>query len=265
MRLVSLLSAFVARGARPHSVVPAAAQAMTVDEFRRELVGVPLCGTPESGPLAGKSLCTVHLPDGTAILAGAGLVVYGLWEADGGQDLPPQCARSDRQAPLRDLRAGRPQPFPQQRRRRLLPRPVRERQVEPASLLADSRKRPTCRMIASGIALGGFRCVQRSCGVAAIALLCAGAALRGQQAHAEGNPDRILRRQGVHRRDHVGHQVQDDVYGRRQGHARAAGQGRRRKARGRGSSRRTASAPPGRAARRTATRWSMSTRTNGRW
>lgn len=67
------------------SVVPAAAQAMTVDEFRRELVGVPLCGTPKSGPLAGKSLCTVHLPDGTAILAGAGLVVYGLWEVDGGK------------------------------------------------------------------------------------------------------------------------------------------------------------------------------------
>src|SRR3954471_12036903 len=67
------------------SVVPAAAQAMTVDEFRRELVGVPLCGTPETGPLTGKSLCTVHLPDGTAILAGAGLVVYGVWEADGGQ------------------------------------------------------------------------------------------------------------------------------------------------------------------------------------
>jgi len=67
------------------SVVPASAQALTVDEFRRELVGVPLCGTPESGPLAGKSLCTVHLPDGTAILAGAGLVVYGVWEADGGK------------------------------------------------------------------------------------------------------------------------------------------------------------------------------------
>ena len=67
------------------SIAPAAAQAMTVDEFRRELVGVPLCGTPETGPLAGKALCTVHLPDGTAILAGAGLVVYGLWEASGGQ------------------------------------------------------------------------------------------------------------------------------------------------------------------------------------
>ena len=67
------------------SIVPASAQAMSVDEFRRELVGVPLCGTPDSGPLAGKALCTVHLPDGTAILAGAGLVVYGLWAADNGQ------------------------------------------------------------------------------------------------------------------------------------------------------------------------------------
>jgi hypothetical protein len=61
------------------------AQPMTIDEFRRELVGVPLCGTPERGQFAGKTLCTVHLPDGTAILAGAGVVVYGLWETIGGQ------------------------------------------------------------------------------------------------------------------------------------------------------------------------------------
>ena len=67
------------------TVASATAQPMTLDEFRRELVGVPLCGTPESGQFAGKMLCTVHLPDGTAILAGAGLVVYGLWEAVGGQ------------------------------------------------------------------------------------------------------------------------------------------------------------------------------------
>jgi hypothetical protein len=63
----------------------ASAQPMTIDEFRRELVGVPLCGTPETGQFAGKMLCTVHLPDGTAILAGAGVVVYGLWETIGGQ------------------------------------------------------------------------------------------------------------------------------------------------------------------------------------
>ena len=79
----SLISLVVA--ALAASIVPASAQAMTVDEFRRELVGVPLCGTPDSGQFAGKQLCTVHLPDGTAILAGAGLVVYGLWEASGGQ------------------------------------------------------------------------------------------------------------------------------------------------------------------------------------
>ena len=112
------------------------AQPMTVDEFRRELVGVPLCGTPDCGQFAGKQLCTVHLPDGTAILAGAGLVVYGLWEAERRADLPPQRAGPARPAPLRDLRARRPQPFPQQRRRRLLPRAVRERQVADRS--ADS-------------------------------------------------------------------------------------------------------------------------------
>jgi hypothetical protein len=78
-RLLVVVAALAATAA------PALAQPLTVDEFRRELVGVPLCGTPDSGPLAGKSLCTVHLPDGTAILAGAGLVVYGLWEANAGQ------------------------------------------------------------------------------------------------------------------------------------------------------------------------------------
>jgi len=79
------------------AAAPAMAQPMTVDEFRRELIGVPLCGTPDSGPLAGKALCTVHLPDGTAILAGAGLVVYGLWEADTGKI----CRRNQHDAPDR--------------------------------------------------------------------------------------------------------------------------------------------------------------------
>jgi len=68
-------------------LVPATAvfaEPLTVDEFRRELVGMPLCGTPATGPLAGKALCTVHLPDGTAILAGAGMIVRGVWEADAG-------------------------------------------------------------------------------------------------------------------------------------------------------------------------------------
>ena len=67
-------------------LLPAAAVAetLTVDEFRRELVGLPLCGTPMTGPLAGKSLCTVHLPDGTAILAGSGLLVRGVWDVEDG-------------------------------------------------------------------------------------------------------------------------------------------------------------------------------------
>lgn len=61
------------------------AENLTADEFRSELVGVPLCGTPEGGPLAGKALCTVHLADGTAILAGSGIFVRGLWEIDAGR------------------------------------------------------------------------------------------------------------------------------------------------------------------------------------
>src|SRR5258708_26144335 len=77
-RLAIAIASFAAAAA------PVMAQPLTVDEFRRELVGVPLCGTPDSGPLAGKALCTVHLPDGTAILAGPGLVGYCLCAADTG-------------------------------------------------------------------------------------------------------------------------------------------------------------------------------------
>jgi hypothetical protein len=61
----------------------ASAAPLTLDEFQNELMGVPLCGTPTSGPLAGKALCTVHLPDGTAVVAGSGILVRGVWEADG--------------------------------------------------------------------------------------------------------------------------------------------------------------------------------------
>ena len=63
----------------------ALAEPVTTEQFRRELVGVPLCGTLGSGPLAGKMLCTVHLPDGTAIVAGQGMLVRGTWEAEGGR------------------------------------------------------------------------------------------------------------------------------------------------------------------------------------
>ena len=64
------------------TAAPGSAQTLTVDEFRRELVGLPLCGVPPAGPLAGKSLCTVHLPDGTAILAGSGILVRGVWDVE---------------------------------------------------------------------------------------------------------------------------------------------------------------------------------------
>ena len=77
------------------AVGPVLAQTLTVDEFRRDLVGLPLCGTPSVGPMAGKTLCTVHLPDGTAILAGAGLLVRGIWDADGGRI----CRRNAHDAP----------------------------------------------------------------------------------------------------------------------------------------------------------------------
>jgi hypothetical protein len=64
---------------------PASAQPVTVDDFLKDLMGVPLCGTPASGPLSGKTLCTVHLSDGTAVVAGAGILVRGVWEAIDGR------------------------------------------------------------------------------------------------------------------------------------------------------------------------------------
>jgi hypothetical protein len=56
---------------------------MTADDFYRELVDVPLCGTPTTGEVAGKAMCTIHFTDGTATLAGAGIVARGLWEVAG--------------------------------------------------------------------------------------------------------------------------------------------------------------------------------------
>ena len=59
------------------------AQPMSVDDFRRELVNLPLCGTPKTGPLAGKAMCTIHFADGTATLAGDAKVAQGLWDTEG--------------------------------------------------------------------------------------------------------------------------------------------------------------------------------------
>src|SRR5215472_11308404 len=66
-------------------LLPAAALAetLTVDEFRRELAGIPLC--------------TVHLPDGTAILAGSGLLVRGVWDVEDGHI----CRRNAHEPPER--------------------------------------------------------------------------------------------------------------------------------------------------------------------
>ena len=77
----------VARAQTPPAPSPApqAGQTMTVDEFRRELVGLPLCATVGVGPLAGKVLCTVHLPDGTAITAGSGVLIRGVWQGEAGK------------------------------------------------------------------------------------------------------------------------------------------------------------------------------------
>jgi hypothetical protein len=58
---------------------------VTGKEFRDALVGVPLCGVPKVGPLAGKNLCTVHMPDGTAVVAGSGILARALWSLDGDQ------------------------------------------------------------------------------------------------------------------------------------------------------------------------------------
>ena len=58
-------------------------QAMSVDEFRRELLGMPLCGKLAAGDLAGKTICTVHLADGAAVVAGSGMLARGYWDTDG--------------------------------------------------------------------------------------------------------------------------------------------------------------------------------------
>jgi hypothetical protein len=65
------------------AATPLAAQPMSMEQFRAELVGVPLCGTPASGAFEGKALCVVHLPDGTVIVAGAGILTRGIWEPEG--------------------------------------------------------------------------------------------------------------------------------------------------------------------------------------
>ena len=59
------------------------AQPMNAEDIRRELVNLPLCGTPKTGPLSGKPMCTIHFGDGTATLAGDLKVARILWGMQG--------------------------------------------------------------------------------------------------------------------------------------------------------------------------------------
>jgi hypothetical protein len=78
---------------------PEQVEELSADDVRQEIVGLPLCGTPESGPLMGKPLCTVLLPDGNAAVAGAGILIRGMWEMEGDKicrrsaDDPPERRR----------------------------------------------------------------------------------------------------------------------------------------------------------------------------
>jgi len=65
------------------SAPPAQPQPMSVADFRRELMGMPLCGRLSAGELAGKAICTVHLADGAAVVAGSGMLARGYWDTDG--------------------------------------------------------------------------------------------------------------------------------------------------------------------------------------
>jgi hypothetical protein len=76
----ALAACLAACGDKTPKVAP---QPMSVADFRRELIGMPLCGKATTGELAGKLICTVHLADGTAIVAGSGVLARGFWDTDG--------------------------------------------------------------------------------------------------------------------------------------------------------------------------------------
>ena len=78
--IVLLAACLAACGNEAPKVTP---QPMSVADFRRELVGMPLCGKASTGELAGKLICTVHLADGSAVVAGSGMLARGFWDTDG--------------------------------------------------------------------------------------------------------------------------------------------------------------------------------------
>jgi hypothetical protein len=82
IRAVTGLALLALAGCGDSAPAPTAT-AMSIDDFRRELVNLPLCGKPTTGPVAGKAMCTVHASDGTATLAGSGMLVRMVWDTDG--------------------------------------------------------------------------------------------------------------------------------------------------------------------------------------
>jgi hypothetical protein len=92
--LIMLLPMLLGLAGCDDSAPPVTAQPMSAEDFRRELVNVPLCGTPKTGPLAGKPMCTIHFGDGTATLAGDLKVARILWELQGNS----VCRRDIREA-----------------------------------------------------------------------------------------------------------------------------------------------------------------------
>jgi hypothetical protein len=76
-----------------------AGQPVSADDFRRELVDMPLCGTPATGPVAGKAMCTIHFADGSATLVGSGVVARGFWQFQG-----DAVCRRDQSAPVEQER-----------------------------------------------------------------------------------------------------------------------------------------------------------------
>jgi len=91
---------------------PPAGKPMSGDDFRRELLDLPLCGTPATGPVAGKAMCTVHLADGSTTLAGAGVVARGFWQFEG-----DTVCRRDIRAPVEQERCVRYERLPNGRYR----------------------------------------------------------------------------------------------------------------------------------------------------
>jgi hypothetical protein len=94
-----LVAGSLLAGRSGQPAAPAAGQPVSADDFRRELVDVPLCGTPATGPVAGKAMCTIHFGDGVATVAGAGMVARGYWQFEG-----DAVCRRDRRDPVEQER-----------------------------------------------------------------------------------------------------------------------------------------------------------------